>query len=116
MKHLRRASVSAVILTLTAFGLSACGSLRDDDCDETSTAVAQFAMAPELLNGTASLSSGSKPKPPRPPKLQKQGSKPKPPKFKKPQSSKPKSGKAQSGKAKGSKPKGSHHDDICDED
>ncbi|MEU3704796.1 hypothetical protein AB0E82_21210 [Streptomyces anulatus] len=108
MKHLMRAAASAVILALTAFGLSACGSTDDDDCDETSVAVAQFAMAPVQLSGTGDrVLSGSKPKPPKltKPKGGKSGSK-------------PKSGKSVDGKSKSSKPKGgSHHDDdICDED
>jgi hypothetical protein len=120
MKHLLRASASAVILALTAFGMTACGSTGDDDdCDETTAAVAQFAVAPDLLTGTGSRgSSGSKPKPPKPPKQAKQakpqGSKPK---GSKP-GSKPSSGKSKDSKPKSSKPKGgSHHDDdICDED
>ncbi|PZT71408.1 hypothetical protein [Streptomyces sp. AC1-42T] len=101
MKHLTRAAASAVILALTAFGLSACGSTGDDDCDETSVATAQLAMV--------------------------SGSKPKPPKLTKPKASKPKIGTpggksrkstSKNGKHKGSKPKvGSHHDDdFCDED
>ncbi|MDJ0467037.1 hypothetical protein [Streptomyces sp. H27-C3] len=107
MKHLVRASATALILALTAFGLTACGS-SDDDCDDnTSGASAQLAIAPDLLSGTGGRGSS--------------GSKPKPQKLTKPQTSKPRGGKPgskpQSSKHKGSKPKGgSHHDDICDED
>lgn len=111
MKHLTRAAASAIILALTAFGLSACGSTDDDDCDETNVAVAQFAMAPALLSGTGDrVLAGSKPKPP---KLTKDK-----PKVSKPKGGKPKVSKPKSSKPKSSKPKGgSHHDDdLCDED
>ncbi|MEJ8654657.1 hypothetical protein WKI65_43155 [Streptomyces sp. MS1.AVA.3] len=96
MKHLVRSAAAATVLTLAAFGLTACGTSDDDDCDDPSPAVAQFAAAPELPGGRGGRGiSGSMPKPPK-----RSSTKVKP----------------KGGKPPVSNFKGPHHNDICDED